>query len=766
MSIFNLTLRASVFALALAAGAAGAATPAITPIPAQMTVADGQFLLSNRTRIHVPAGDAELMSVAVYLRDTLKTTRGLKLKISEAAPKAGEKAIVLNRIQTLVAEDNEAYHLSVSEEGVSIGAVSREGLFYGAVSLWQLATPDAGRGKVALPVVGIFDTPRFKWRGLMIDSVRHFQSLVEIKKIIDAMASQKLNILQWHLTDDQGWRLAIKAYPNLTRAAAYRQEAGAAGIDKNGKPIWYGGFYTQGQAREIVAYAAARNITVVPEIDVPGHATAAITAYPELGTESAKPKQGMSDWGVYPNLYNVDDSTFAFINTVLDEVMDIFPSPYIHVGGDEAIKPQWQASPKIQAKMKELGLKDEMELQSWFIARVGEHISAKGRRLIGWDEILEGGIAPNATVMSWRGLEGAIAAAKLGHDTVLSPQPFMYLNHRQSNAPDEPPGRGLIVTLKDVYDFNPAPEGIAPEARKHILGLQGNIWTEHSRTDERVERQVFPRLLALAEVGWSAADTRSWQGFIERLPADLNRLDKLGIRYDKTPFDAQLTLTPAPDGQVTARLSKSLNLGEVRYTTDGKTPTVTSPVYATPLTLPIDSRLTSQTFLHGQPLGAPKTYSLMRAALETRTSHQLETCEGKLVLNLEDDGATEGERAVILMDILNACWMWRGADTSKGFNVTARVASYPFNFQLGNHPDPIKVDAPVTVEGEFNIHLDTCNGPVIAALPLGKAGDNSGISELTGTLPATAGTHDLCLTFAQKAVPPQWALQSLRLSSK
>ncbi len=743
------------------------AAPALTPIPAQMTVGEGTFTLSDTTQIYVPAGDAELMGVAVWLRDMLKETRGLTLEISDAAPAEGEKAIRLNRIQTLVAEDNEAYHLGVSKEGVEIGAVSRAGIFYGAVTLWQLATPDAAKGAVDLPAVSIFDTPRFKWRGLMIDSARHFQSPEEIKRLIDGMASQKLNVLQWHLTDDQGWRLEIKAYPGLTAKTAFRQEAGAAGVDGKGKPLMYGGFYTQDQARDIVAYAAARNITVVPEIDVPGHATAAITAYPELGTEGTPPKQGLSDWGVYPNLYNVKDSTFTFINTVLGEVMAIFPSRYIHVGGDEAIKPQWEASPEIQAKMKELGLKNEMELQSWFIGRVGQHLTEKGRRMIGWDEILEGGIAPDATVMSWRGIDGAVAAAKLGHDTVLSPAPVLYLNHRQSGSPDEPPGRGQIITLKDAYSFNPAPDEIAPEARKHILGLQGNIWTEHARTDERIERQVFPRMVAFAEIGWSAPEVRSWSGFTERLPADLSRLTALGIRYDQAPFDAQLSLAPAGAAKVVATLSKDLELGEVRYATGGPAPIVTSPVYSEPLTLPLGTQLTTQTFLNGQPLGQPKGYLLTRPLLETRVSQQLETCAGKLVLNLEDDSTDyKGDRAVILMDILNPCWIWRKADTSKGFDVTVHVADFPFNFQLGNHPDPVKVDAPVTPEGEFNIHLDTCEGPLVAALPLGKMIRRGGLNELRAEVPATAGAHDLCLTFAQKAPPVQWALKDIRLSPK
>ena len=739
--------------LALCGGSTHAAPMALTPIPAQMTAGEGAFHLTRNSHIYVPPHDADLLATATWFRDKLLQTRGLRLIISTNAPAAGEKAIHLQRIQTFAAEDQESYHLTVAPDDITIGATTPQGAFYGAVTLWQLATQDASSGAADLPAVTIFDQPRFKWRGLMIDSVRHFQSPAEIERLIDAMATQKLNILQWHLTDDQGWRLQIKAYPKLTQTAC-RREAGAAGHDARGKPVLYCGVYTQAQVRAVVAYAQARHITIVPEIDVPGHATAALTAYPEFGAEGTPPKQGLSDWGVYPNLYNVDDKTFAFIDTVLDEVMALFPSPYIHVGGDEAIKPQWQASSAIQARMKTLGIKDEDGLQSWFMARVGDHLTAKGRKLVGWDEILQGGIADDATVMSWRGIDGAVAAAKLGHDTVLSPSPTLYLNHRQSKSSDEPPGRGQIITLKDVYNFDPAPAAIAPEDRGHIIGLQANVWTEHARTEARVEAQAFPRLLAVAELGWSPAASHDWDSFAARLPADLGRLSRLGIRYDTVPFEPQLTLTEAATG-ITAGLTTTNGIGEIRYSVNGKTPAS--------LTLPAGTVLTAQTFAGGRSLGARKTFTLTQSALDTRSSYQLDICDNKLDLALEDDAATNSKRAIILMDILHPCWIWRGADTSHGLTVTARVANYPFNFQLGNHPDPVIVDTPITAAGEFNIHLDTCDGPLVAALPLAPATKNDGVSILTGRIAATPGAHDLCLTFAQKAPPPQWALQDIRL---
>ena len=369
----------------------------------------------------------------------------------------------------------------------------------------------------------------------MLDSSRHMQSIEFIRQLVDWMTLHKLNTLHWHLTDDQGWRLEIKKYPRLTEVGAWRVPAGAAGaadIDPaTGRPRLYGGFYSQDDVRRIVAHAAERNVTIVPELDMPGHATAAIVAYPQLGVTDHPPTAVPADWGVYPNLYNVEDSTFHFIEDVLDEVMALFPGEYLHVGGDEAVKDQWKASPRIQARMRELHIADEQALQSYFVQRLEKHLNAHGRRLIGWDEILEGGVATNATVMSWRGLDGAVAAVAAGHDTVLSPAPTLYLDFRQGAGASEPPGRGTVISLRDVYEFDPMPAGIAGDARHHILGLQANIWTEHMRTEDQVAYMAFPRAAAVAEVGWSAPEGHDWNSFMRRLPSELARYRAVGIRY-------------------------------------------------------------------------------------------------------------------------------------------------------------------------------------------------------------------------------------------
>ncbi len=754
-----LTSRFSALAMALGLGltASGAmATPALTPLPAHIQEGKGTFALGKQTRIFVPAHDADAMTAAVWLQDMIVKTRGLTLPIVKGEGRGG---ISFSRIETFAPVNPESYHLDVASDGVTIAAPGKSGLFYGAVSLWQLATPGG-----ALPAVIIDDEPRFKWRGLMVDSCRHFQDVAELKKIIDGMASQKLNVMQWNLADDQAWRLEIPAYPKLTQVAAFRQDAGAAGTDtKTGKPILYGGYYTAADVREVVDYAGARGIMVVPEIDMPGHATAAITAYPSLGVTGKPPLDGLGDWGIYPNLYNVDDTTFTFIDTVLDEVMAVFKSPYIHVGGDEAIKPQWKASPTIQAKIKQLGLKDEDELQAWFMTRVSKHIEARGRRMIGWDEILQGGVAADATVMSWRGTQGAIDASKLGHDTVLSPAPDIYLDNRQSASGDEPPGRGTIIDLKSVYAFNPMPDAIADADRRHILGLQANVWTEHIRTNERFERMAFPRAAAVAEVGWSPAESRNWPSFADRLPADLARLKLLGINYDRVPFEPQASLEPA-GAKVQVSLDTQLKLGDIRYTTSGKSPTMGSSTYSAPLTLPLNTVLKAQSFFKGQPIGDEKTYALAAAAVETRTSFQLTQCTNSIVLALEDDYPVNGERATILQDVMHPCWQWKGVDTSKGLKVRARVANYPFNFQLADALEHVVFEKPATPEGELMVRLDDCTGPPTLVIPIGAAAQNPGLSDLTGAIKATPGKHDVCFTFTQATYRPEWALQSVRLT--
>ena len=747
------TVAVSAFALAAAlAGGANAADLTLTPAPAKAVRGEGSFQLSPATRIVVAKGDVEARGVANQLADLIRRSRGFRPAVIEGGPIAG--AIVLTR----EGPAGEAYRLDVSPSGVTLAAGQRAGLFYGAMSLWQLATPDDAKGPVAIPAATIEDAPRFSWRGLMVDSARHYQSIETLKATLDAMAAHKLNTFHWHLVDDQGWRLEIKKYPRLTEVGAWRTDPGAARAYPK-----YGGFYTQDQVRDLVAYAAARNITIVPEIETPGHALAPIVAYPELG--SAPPDASkMGDWGVFPWLYNTDDATFAFLDDVLNEVMDLFPSTFIHVGGDEAIKDQWKASPKIQAKIRELGLKDEHELQSWFIQRVGKTLEKRGRRLIGWDEILEGGLAPNATVMSWRGIDGAIAAAKAGHDTVLSPHPTLYLDNRQSASPDEPTGRGRIVSLKDVYGFDPAPSQLSAEERRHVLGVQANVWTEHMQTDARMQAMAFPRAVALAERGWTPEEGVDWNDFARRLPAEMARLKILGVTADTVPFEPQPALSEGEGGKTRLALSTGLGVGEIRYSLDGQAPTAGSPTYAAALDLPSGTTVKARAFLDGQALGRERSWTIEPALLRTRVSGQLKLCTDKVPLTMIDDAPRDlAKRAMMFVDILNPCWIWEGADLSKGAVISVRASQIPFNFQVGKDRDQIPLRPPATPGGELEVRAG-CAGKRLAAIPLGDAAKNPGLSTIAGHLPARSGKVDLCLSFTAKSVDPFWAVERVTLT--
>ena len=519
--------------------------PAVIPVPRDFSGGNGWFAVNAATKVHHSGGAGAAEAANYFIAQAAKNPEIVLAVAREGA--AASKGISFEITPADQSMGEEAYALTVTPEGARVTARTPAGAFYGAVTLWQLLTvfpPQSGVAQIR--AVEIKDSPRFAWRGLMLDSVRHYQSPEYVKQFIDWMALHKLNVLHWHLTDDQGWRIEIKKYPKLTSVGAWRVPAGSAPLKdidaKTGKPRLHGGFYTQEQAREIVAYAAARHIKVVPEIEMPGHATAAIVAYPELGVPPAanKLKAVPDDWGVYENLFNVEESTFGFLEDVLTEVIAIFPSEYIHVGGDEAVKPQWESSPRVQARIKEFGVKDAHHLQGYFIQRMEKFISSKGRKLIGWDEILEGGLPPNATVMSWRGIEGAITAAKAGHDTVLSPAPDLYLDHWQS-AGDLSPGRSDTLSLQMVYNFQPIPDSIPEEQRKHILGLQGNLWAEFMRTHERVTYMTFPRASALAEVAWSPASRINWDDFQRRLEPQLKRYDKLGIVYAR-----EVKLKPLP----------------------------------------------------------------------------------------------------------------------------------------------------------------------------------------------------------------------------
>ncbi|HSX97211.1 MAG TPA: beta-N-acetylhexosaminidase, partial [Streptomyces sp.] len=440
----------------------------------------------------------------------------------------------------------EAYRLSViADRGVEIRGGGPAGVFWGAQTLRQLLGPEAFRRAPVRPGAGhrvphrtVEDAPRFAWRGLMLDVARHFLPKDQVLRYLDLMAAHKLNVLHFHLTDDQGWRIEIERYPRLTEVGSWRARTK---FGHRASPLWeekpHGGHYTRDDIREIVAYAAARHIAVVPEIDIPGHSQAAIAAYPELGNTDVIDTTSLTvwdTWGVNKNVLAPTDDTLRFYEGVFEEVLELFPSPFVHIGGDECPKDQWKASDAAQARIRDLGLADEDALQSWFVRHFDNWLTSRGRRLIGWDEILEGGLAPGAAVSSWRGYAGGITAARAGHDVVMCPEQQVYLDHRQDGGPDEPVPIGFVRTLEDVFRFEPVPPELTPDEARHVLGTQANVWTEVMEDPARVDYQTFPRLAAFAEVAWSrlpAPAERDFADFERRMTVHYRRLDALGVGY-------------------------------------------------------------------------------------------------------------------------------------------------------------------------------------------------------------------------------------------
>jgi hexosaminidase len=516
---------------------------AVIPRPSVLTPAAGHFTLSARTGMFA---DPQFVGVAHrFARDVANAT-GFDLSVT-ASRAVLPRSIRLVRVTgkdtaTLGAE---GYRLDVTPGGVTVHAAHAAGAFYALESFKQLLpasifrdAPIAGVQWQA-PSVHIEDVPRFSWRGAHLDVARHFMPKEFVKKYINLLARHKLNRFHWHLTEDQGWRIEIKQYPRLTEVGSCREQTlvGSYVADPAKQKfdgVKHCGFFTQEDIREVVAYAAERFITVVPEIEMPGHAQAAVAAYPELGVRKDTTVGVMQIWGVSKFILNADDATITFMQNVLKEVMALFPGQYIHIGGDEADKTFWKSSPDIQARIKQLGLKDEHELQSWFIRQMDTFLTKNGRRLVGWDEILEGGLAENATVMSWRGMDGGIAAAKANHDVVMAPGSHTYFDHYQSrDRKTEPLAIGGYLPMDTVYSFEPVPTSLTPSEAKHILGAQAQLWTEYIRDPKELEYMAFPRMSALAEAMWTAPARKDFGNFMARMPAQMARYEAMDVKARK-----------------------------------------------------------------------------------------------------------------------------------------------------------------------------------------------------------------------------------------
>ncbi len=581
-----------------------------------MQLTSGEFEL-KKSSVIVISGDG-MIPLAEYLADEISSVSGLELQIKEGNGKGISLVLQDNLLSTL---GPEGYNLNVNSWGIEIIAPKTSGLFYGIQTLLQMFPSDddcvnCEDDEIEIQCVAIEDFPRFKWRGLLLDVSRHFFTIDEIKRMIDEMVRYKYNILQLHLTDDQGWRLEIKSMPQLTSTGAWRVPRTGLWWDREppqeGEEPTYGGFYTQEQMKELIDYALFRNVSILPEIEAPGHSLAAIAAYPYLSSTGKK-------YNVNPGskFYTIDDNSicagketsYEYMEKVLSEVADLFPFEYVHIGGDECYKGFWKKCPDCQRRMRENGLKDENELQSYFIKRLEKILEANGKKLIGWDEILEGGLAPNAAVMSWRGMQGGITAAKEGHHVVMSPVDFAYLDFYQGDPAIEPPTYAML-RLKKVYDFEPVPEGVDPE---YILGGQGNLWTESVPTFRHAEYMLWPRSLALAEVLWSPAESREWSGFVQRTEAHLARLENDDINYAVSFYDAIITPSKNDKGELIIGLASELDRVDIYYTFDNTYPDDHSPVYKAgeELSIPKDAdTFRVITYRDGKPLGRMITVSL------------------------------------------------------------------------------------------------------------------------------------------------------------
>jgi len=530
-------MNTSMIVFGLAAYAATAGAVSIVPAPMKLEQSAGEFLFTADTRILFTKGHTDAEAKATFLAEALRSAMGYALPVS-ARDGSTTNAIVLD-IESSTDLGAEGYRLVTDKEWILIEAHTAAGLFYGVQTLRQLLPAAVFSKEVVknaewrVPGVRIEDKPRFGWRGLLLDPARHFFPKEAVMKIMDLMALHKMNRLQLHLTDDQGWRIEIKKYPKLTEVGAWRKETlvgHLTGKEETYDGTPHGGFYTQEDIRELVAYGAARHITLVPEIEMPGHAQAAIAAYPELGNVS-EPLPVFTKWGVNPNIFNPAESTILFLQDVLAEVAELFPGEYVHIGGDEAVKEQWEASAAVQQRIQELGLKDETAMQAYFIARMNTFLKEKGKKLIGWDEILDGGLGKDATVMAWRSVEKGLEAAKLGNDVIMAPTKYTYLDYYQGKVKEEPLGIGGYLPLEKVYEFNPMLEELTPEETAHVLGAQGQLWSEYIPTPEHLEYMAFPRACALAEVAWTPQAQRDYDDFLERLKIHLARLDKIGVNY-------------------------------------------------------------------------------------------------------------------------------------------------------------------------------------------------------------------------------------------
>lgn len=746
--------------------------PPLVPLPQKVEAATGSFTVTDGASIGVPAGDAGAAAAAKLLSAHVKNGRGLSLVTGGATG-------AINLVRDASVTGDEAYRVRVDASGIRILASGDRGLIYGAMTVAQLLSPDAAIGKpVTVQALSIEDAPRFGWRGLMVDVARHFQPIEFLYGIVDQMVAVKLNTLHIHLTDDQGWRFEVKQYPKLTELGAWRQGPSTGGPAPTEK---VGGFYTQEQLKALVAYAAERGITIVPEIDLPGHAQALVAAYPEIGVFGDRPVVS-NNWGIMPYLLNPNEKGMQFIKNVLDELIAVFPGTFIHLGGDEAVKDQWQRSPEVQAQIKALGLRDENHLQTWVIDELGAYLAEKGRRLIGWDEILDGGLPPSASVMSWRGEKGAVAAANMGHDVVLSPAPILYLDSLQSDRADEPPGRLSIQTLADVYKYDPMPEGIAADKAKHVLGAQANAWSEYLATPYQVQHVMFPRAAAVAEIVWSDKEKRDFAGFLDRVRPQMRRWERAGIHVADSAFAVDFKLDGTRgqalrDNKVKVNLTTQAGYGTIRYTLDGKEPTAKSKTFKDTLTVKPGTIVRAVAFdKDGLPTASPRSFDTSRQALLTRSASDMVACpRGALGLRVPAVSGAKENAPVYNINIFDTCTAYPAAplDVAKGFTVdVVRLARH---YGLAHEEKALRRHYAVTTHGELVISANCIEAAksegkvkptVVATFPLPDPDTAPTRFTFSGSLPKMDGDTDMCFQFTSSLQDPHYAVHSVTLTEK
>jgi hexosaminidase len=582
----------------------------IIPQPVKFERKSGSFLLGAKTVIAYHFANKDVKPVAEYLAGKLRKATGFKLPLANATKLPKRDFIFLNftRDEELGAE---GYTIEIDSNKVLLEPNNTTGFFYAVQSFLQLLPPQIYADSVqkvswTLPACSVWDKPRFSWRGMHLDVSRHFFPTSFIKTYIDMLAMHKFNTFHWHLTDDQGWRVEIKKYPKLTQVSAWRvdhefQHWNFRTPQADSEQATYGGFYTQKEIKEVVGYASERNITIVPEIEMPAHTTALLAAYPQFsctGGPFKVPPGGV--WPITDIFCAGNDSTFLLIQDILTEVMELFPGKFIHIGGDEADKMNWRKCPKCQARIQSEGLKDETELQSYFVRRIEKFIVSKGRKLVGWDEILEGGLAPEAVVMSWRGEEGGKAAARAGHDAVMTPGNWCYFDHYQGPEAMEPLAIGGYTPLSEVYSYQPVPDSLTSEEAKHILGAQANVWTEYIPTPEHAQYMTLPRMAAMAEVVWSPKDLRNWKSFGARIGLQMKRYE---VAHYNVAQSAYLALMKSAVDTMTKRISIAMTTempgSVIRFSLDGTDPTAQSPAYDQPLLIEKTSTVRAATFNNG-----------------------------------------------------------------------------------------------------------------------------------------------------------------------